>query len=855
MRSSQRISGVTPWVMGIGASHNGGFCLLHGNKISVAVQEERLSGIKRARVFGGRQSLGLRYCFETAGITAADLAMVVLSCQRSAELEENNLLLNPEFSSLSALPRRVVSHHLAHAASVFAASGFEHSAVLVVDGQGSPISDLCDAAKRTVLDPSDDASEHLSLFQGHGNTLTPLEIHVTHRWLERKPNGGMGRFYSFGGMYSAAADQIFGDPMEAGKVMGLAPYGVPSIPVEEFINFNGNRIEFPNIVQERFPYAERWPLHILEYQNLAASVQRALEVALMRIATRLLQLTNESCLCFAGGVALNSVANQRICEESGFRQVYVIPSAEDSGVAIGAAYLGLWELDSDSQRKQFRIDALGRTATSDEIGCLIESIPDIAVRRPTDLLCEVAVRLNHGEIGGWFQGGSELGPRALGQRSILCSPISPGIKEVLNARVKFRESFRPFAPAVLGEHASSWFDFGSTSCDNPFMLRVVPFRPERRNQVPAVVHIDGSGRVQTLTKDDNGVFYDLVSCFHVLTGVPILLNTSMNVRGEPIVETVEDALWCFLGTGLDFCVIHDRLVTKAESFHSVLDYVPVVKGECCTLGMTMSGHRLEASVSEEYIVMVHVHTRWGETDTVLPPRALMLLSKINGRLNGHDLVTTLPEIPSAKIVLHDLLLLRRMKILEFCKQTMNHQIEILAAHMDAAWIDAGRADADFSKVTTELSSEPLELDFEKLVRSACEGQELPDQRRLDQGFGQPTIMLYRSPHLTIEALCLHASTPAIHKHGCSGALHTPRRRMELLDTMHQFAHPRYLECLHKAVHNSNIYDCVAIVIRAGALVDDQGFEQLARWSRDLYRFDMESVICSLNGEHRRGIRS
>lgn len=665
MTSGGRISGGKPWVLGISASHNGAFCLLHGNEICVAIQEERLSGLKRARVYGGRRSLGLQYCFETAGITAADLSMVVLSCQRSAELEENELWLHPDFSGLTDLRRRVVSHHLAHAASVFAASGFKSAAVLVVDGQGSPVADLHEAAKRAVVDPSDDASEHLSLFKGHRNALTPLEIHVTPRWLERNPSGGMWRFFSLGGMYSAAAEQIFGDPMEAGKVMGLAPYGVPSIPVEEFLQFEGDRILFPNVAQRRFRHANRWPMHSREYQDLAASIQQALEAALMRITGRLHRLTNESRLCLAGGVALNSVANQRIYGESEFEQVYIIPSAEDSGVAIGAAYLGLWELAPGCRRRQFRVDALGRTATPWEVETAIAAMPGIAARRPADLLGEVAARLSRGEIGGWFQGGSELGPRALGQRSILCAPAGASTKDVLNARVKFREAFRPFAPAVLAEHAARWFDFGATPCDSPFMLRVVPFRPECRYRVPAVVHVDGTGRVQTLTREENGLFYELVSRFHSLAGVPMLLNTSMNIRGEPIVETGTDALWCFLGTGLDFCVLHDYIVTKAETFRTVLDYSPMVTADHYTLRMDVTGHALQTSINREDAVTVRTRTPWGTADIVLPPPLLTLLSKVNGRLNGYDLAKALPGNPCAQVVMHDLLLLRRMHIVQF----------------------------------------------------------------------------------------------------------------------------------------------------------------------------------------------
>ena len=481
-----------PWILGVSASHNGSYCLLHDDEIRVAIQEERLVGVKRARVYGARRGLGLHYCLQAAGITASDLSMVVISSQRSAKAEENDLWINPDLSGLPHLPRRAVSHHLAHAASALATSGFENAAVLVVDGLGSPLEDLCDAARRVVVGASDGASEHLSLFRACGNNIMPLEVHAAVEWLE-KHTGGMWRFFSLGGMYSAVAQQIFGDPMEAGKVMGLAPYGKPHIPVEEFLRFEDDRIHFSNLVQERFRHQDHWPAHRRMYQDLASSVQNALEIALLRIATRLREMTHETNLCLAGGVALNSVANQRICTEAGFKQVYIIPSADDSGVAIGAAYLGLWELGGGRPSPQLRSDAHGRRSMPVEIEAAIHAVPDVVARRPSDLLEEAADRLSRGQIGGWVQGGSELGPRALGQRSILCSPCGRQMKKVLNARVKFREAFRPFAPSVLEEHAPAWFDLASSPRESRFMLRVVPFREERRNCVPAVVHVDGTG--------------------------------------------------------------------------------------------------------------------------------------------------------------------------------------------------------------------------------------------------------------------------------------------------------------------------------------------------------------------------
>jgi len=660
-----------PWILGISASHNGSYCLLHGDEIRLAIQEERLVGMKRARVYGARRGLGLRYCLEAAGITALDLSMVVISSQRSAKAEENDLWINPDLSGLPHLPRRAVSHHLAHAASALATSGFESAGVLVVDGLGSPVEDLCDAAKRVVVGDSSGASEHLSLFRACGNNVMPIEVHTAIKWLEKK-SGGMWPFFSLGGMYSAAAQQIFGDPMEAGKVMGLAPYGKPHIPVEEFLRFEDERLHFSNLVQERFKHEDRWPAHRRKYQDLASSVQNALETALLRMTTRLREMTRETNLCLAGGVALNSVANQRICAEAGFKEVHIIPSADDSGVAIGAAYLGLWELGGGRPSMPLRSDAHGRTSTPEEIGFAIRAVPDVVARKPSDLLDEAADRLSRGQIGGWVQGGSELGPRALGQRSILCSPCGRHTKKELNARVKFREAFRPFAPSVLEEHAAAWFDFGHSPMNSRFMLRVVPFHKDRRNCVPAVVHVDGTGRLQTLTREDDGLFWKLVSRFHTKTGIPMLLNTSLNVQGEPIVETPLDALWCLLGTGLDFCIIHDWVVTKSSSFRSILDYVPSVIAEEYSLRMEIGDHSLQTSIRRDDAVTVRVSTPWGKVDKVLPLRLLPLLSKIDGHRDGYALLQSLSEKPSVTRLTIDLLLLRRMHVIEFQHAYVSH---------------------------------------------------------------------------------------------------------------------------------------------------------------------------------------
>jgi carbamoyltransferase len=291
-------------------------------------------------------------------------------------------------------------------------------------------------------------------------------------------------------------------------------------------------------------------------------VQSALEDALLYLVKHLRELCRSENLCYAGGVALNSVANERIIRESGFKNIYIMAAAEDSGTAIGAAYHGLWQLTQHNTQRPILHDAPGRTYTPAVISDAVNATENVYAVNSTNVISDAVELLCDGKIIGWFDGGSELGPRALGQRSILCDPRQPDAKDTLNRRVKMREPFRPFAPAMLLEEASRWFEFGDTAPESPFMLRVVGVKPEKRDEVPAIVHVDVTGRLQTLTHENNGRFYELVRKFKEKTDVPILLNTSFNRMGQPIIETPADAIACLLDTGLDCCVFEDRIVFK-----------------------------------------------------------------------------------------------------------------------------------------------------------------------------------------------------------------------------------------------------------------------------------------------------
>lgn len=553
------------WVLGISASHNGAVCLLRDDEVVVAVQEERLSRFKRHRIHGAEPSRALAYCLEYAGLTPDDLSLAVVCLQGRAREAKHAVESNPALrGARGRVPTVVIPHHLGHAAHAFATSGFADAAVLVVDGAGSPFEDLPEDERAAIRHPVEGGWETISLYAASGTSVVALEKHLVARGGWYRPRGAaMPGFGSLGGMFSAVAAQLFNEPSEAGKVMGLAPYGSATLSAESFFRLEDGRFKFLDDVPSRFTHAERWPARAEEYQNLAASVQAALEVAILHLARRLRELCPVENLCYAGGVALNSVANERVIRESGFREVYIPPAAEDSGPAIGAAYYGLWRLTGHNTRRRMAHDSCGIPYSPRAVSSAVEKFaPRVRTVVPDDIITEAVERMCAGQIIGWFDGGSELGPRALGQRSILCDPRRREAKEILNSRVKRREPFRPFAPVVPLEEVGEWFELDGAPRESPFMLRVCDFKEEQKARVPSVVHVDGTGRVQTVTSEANGRFYELVKKFGEAAGTPVVLNTSFNVMGEPIVETPEDAVACLLASGLDCCVFEDRIVVK-----------------------------------------------------------------------------------------------------------------------------------------------------------------------------------------------------------------------------------------------------------------------------------------------------
>jgi carbamoyltransferase len=438
-----------------------------------------------------------------------------------------------------------LEHHAIHRYQAFFASGWNEAAVLTADACGEPLERL------------DGAKLAMTLSTAIGNDF---DIHAEHCF----PNSSPGYLYDAFNRYLGFS------PGEEGKTMGLSSFGGDAcyLRLVELLQLGDDGslrfVDNQRLHQELQQFGARprqpdepvLPLH----QDVAAAGQRLLEDIMCNAVQALRRRTSVRKLCLAGGVALNSVANERCFRASGFDDLYVMPNAGDVGQALGCA---LWaeRVLFGKQDRRLPHDFLGPTYSRDSIQAEVDRA-GLAVRQLDNPFDEAARLIERGRILAWFQGGSEYGPRALGHRSILADCRPAGIKDHLNARVKFREGFRPYAPAVLEDRATEWFDLQGTSS---FMLRVVEVRPEKAHILAGVTHVDGTARVQTVCRRSNREFYDLIAAFERRTGVPVVLNTSFNIAGRPIVETPRDAIECFVSTSIDALVLHDLLIEKPQS--------------------------------------------------------------------------------------------------------------------------------------------------------------------------------------------------------------------------------------------------------------------------------------------------
>lgn len=550
-------------ILGLHAKgHDTGACLLAGEQL-YSISEERLT---REKHDGSFPEASIRYVLRACGLRGLEeVDLVVLDLIDHSPDGGASELRRLGFRG-SIVPIR---HHDAHAASAFFASPFEDAAVLVADSYGSCGGDVpLGALPHPIYNRHDATTEVQSFYRGNGNRLTLIRRTVT----TDTYGMGLGTFYEMTTLYLGFA------PLEAGKTMALAAYGDKELlsGSSVFNNFAGDllaetngrsydaRQDWAHFGREFFQgLKNREPHEPIRKKDavIASFAQHQLEEAMLLLARHLRDITGSHNLCLAGGVALNCLVNRRILDESGFEGVFIQPAASDTGIPLGCALYGYHMVSGQPRKFQLKHAFLGRPYSTEEID---SSLAGMEVERPEtpEALCkQVAEEIARGKIVGWFYGASELGPRALGHRSILADPRDLRVKDRLSRKVKRRERFRPYAPAILAERARDYFDLKAAS---PFMLSAAKVLEDKRPLIPAVTHIDGTARVQTVSREENPRFHELIASFEELTGLPILLNTSFNTRGMPIVETPEDALDCFMSTEMDLLVLEDRLLKREK---------------------------------------------------------------------------------------------------------------------------------------------------------------------------------------------------------------------------------------------------------------------------------------------------
>ena len=580
------------YILGINAYHgDASACLLNAGVIIAAAEEERFLRIKH---WAGFPKESIRYCLKEAGINLSDLSIVAINTDSKAnffkkivhvmrykvnfdlvrERLRNSQARKTILQSLEEIfPEarfrgkiRMINHHLAHLASAFYVSPYEKSSIVSVDGFG------------------DFSSGSWGIGDG-SNILVGGSVYYPH---------SLGAFYQ-------AITQFIGFPNygDEYKVMGLAPYGKPKyldkmrkivllqedgsykLDLKYFIFHkekvayqweNGSPsvgILFSSALEDLLGNARQKGDDLTQYhKDIAASAQLMYEVSLFHMLNKVHDNSGLDSLCLAGGCCNNSVANGKIRSHTRFKNVYIAASSGDAGGAVGAAYYCYHETNNRNIAKTLMDHAyLGPSFNNKDISELIvlnskklNKVKFKIVKTKTldDLTKRTSAAIREGKVIGWFQGRMEWGPRALGNRSILGDPTRADMKEILNIKIKRRESFRPFAPSVLRECVSDWFEEDD---EVPFMMKVFKVKTQKQTEIKAVTHVDGSGRLQTVNKKTNPRYHALISEFYSLTGVPMLLNTSFN-ENEPVVCTPMEALNCFLRTKMDFLVLEDWIIQR-----------------------------------------------------------------------------------------------------------------------------------------------------------------------------------------------------------------------------------------------------------------------------------------------------
>lgn len=561
------ILGINGWYT---RSHDPSACLIKDGKILAMAEEERFIRQKYAVEKLPLNAVG--FCLDKVGLKPDDIDIVAFGWDYKKKYElrgmdfshSNDEVLDIIFPRNTFGYKRkpelvIVPHHLAHAASTFFTSGFSEATILVVDGQGE--------------------DESTTIAYGKGNQISIQKSFPI--------KDSLGYFYESINKY------IGFHYLDSGKTMGLSPYGKANIDFGN-IRFNNNGytvnlgkelrydslhldeqealvtlwheelkkyVKSPNKVECIFDKTNskmKTQFDILQpYKNLAASAQDILERTMIHLVKIAIQMTGVKNVCLSGGVALNCVANSKLLQNTPIKNLFVFPCANDAGVSAGAALYAAAQYDKDIKFTKTTHPYWGPEYTNKEIEKILRS-RKIPHKKPTDICKTAAKLLAEDKIIGWFQGRMEIGPRALGNRSILANPLIKSNWKKVNI-IKGRELWRPLAPTILDEHKEKYFEKAIYS---PFMLTALQVKKDKRAIVPAIVHVDDSSRPQTVSQNVNKKFWKLISHFHKLTGIPVILNTSFNGPGEPIVCSPQDALKTFNNSGLDYLIMNDYLVSK-----------------------------------------------------------------------------------------------------------------------------------------------------------------------------------------------------------------------------------------------------------------------------------------------------
>lgn len=578
-------------IIGINAYHaDSSACLVIDGKLINAVEEERFTRIKH---WAGFPIQSIKFCLENANLKISDIDKISLNFDPNANLLKKILFIIKKKPSVGLILNRLkrkkkyqsiktildkeftddkfkgdienIEHHYAHLSSAYHVSPFDKACVLSVDGFG-------------------DFASTAWGFGENNQIIINKKIYFPH---------SLGIFYQ--AITQFLGFKNYGDEY---KIMGLAPYGKPTFvnKLKEILQLNSDgtfklNLDYFKFYKQNFSY--KWDAGEIKiedlyseklinllgeektkknkiddfHKDLAHSTQKVYEEAFLNILNNLFKKYKNENLCISGGCGMNSVANGKILNNTNFKNIYVQPAAGDAGGSIGAAYASYFKDKKNKKNFQMTHSYWGtsfddkqilKTINENEIkiknqNCKHEKILD------DESLCKIVSKIiSEGKVVGWFQDKMEWGPRALGNRSILGDPRRADMKDILNIKIKRRESFRPFAPSILREHVKDWFE---QEDDVPFMMKVYQVKKNKRHEIPAVTHVDGSGRLQTVKQETNSKYYNLIKQFYNLTNVPILLNTSFN-ENEPIVSKPEEALDCFLRTKMDVLVLGNNLIQR-----------------------------------------------------------------------------------------------------------------------------------------------------------------------------------------------------------------------------------------------------------------------------------------------------